>query len=203
MNRIKLLFRKYGFIGIGILIYNIIRSKSLNHKIRLIRFPIEIRNKHLIQFGDSLTIGRYCRIECESSSLSEKRKKLIFGNNIQINDFVHISCSDSIILGDNVLIASKVFISDSNHGNYSGINQDHPQSIPKDRDLNTSPVLIGDNVWIGENVCILKGVKIGQGSIIAANTVVTKSVPANTIIGGVPGRILKSYDIDQGKWIKV
>lgn len=61
-------------------------------------------------------------------------------------------------------------------------------------DYSYAPVIIEKNVWIGENVVILKGVTIGEGSIIAASCVVTKNVPPFSLYGGVPGKIIKSLN---------
>jgi acetyltransferase-like isoleucine patch superfamily enzyme len=58
-------------------------------------------------------------------------------------------------------------------------------------------------VWIGENVCVLPGVTIGDGAIINANAVVTKDVPAGTIVAGVPARVIKQWDDDDKKWLAV
>jgi len=63
---------------------------------------------------------------------------------------------------------------------------------PADRDLYIKgPVHIGNNVWMGDRVCILSGVTIGDGAVIAANAVVTKYVPAYSVVGGVPAKVLK------------
>ena len=106
------------------------------------------------------------------------------GDNIQLNDHVHIACSESVTLGKNVLIASRVYISDHDHDLRSNI--ENPQDWP----LKSSSVDIGDNCWIGEGVCILKGVKLGCNSVVGANAVVTKSFPANSVIAGIPAKII-------------
>jgi lipopolysaccharide O-acetyltransferase len=110
---------------------------------------------------------------------------------------------EKVKIGNNVLIASKVFISDHSHGRYDGIDQDSPDTIPKDRKLFCKPVIIEDNVWIGEFVSILPGVTIGKGSIIGTMSVVNKSIDAYSIAVGCPARVIKRYDFDQKKWIRI
>lgn len=100
-----------------------------------------------------------------------------------------------------MLIASKVFISDTSHGRYKGELQDNPQIPPKDRKLDSSKVIIGDNVWIGENVVILSGVTIGNGCIIGANSIVNKDIPDNLIAVGAPSKVIKKFVNEE--WKKV
>lgn len=109
---------------------------------------------------------------------------------------------EKISIGHNVLMASKIFISDTNHGEYTASEQSLPSSPPNERPLSTRPVEIGNNVWIGENVCILPGVSIGEGSIIGANSVVNRDVPADCIVGGAPAKVLKRYDYITKRWEK-
>lgn len=193
--------RIYGFWGILRLLSYYIRTKLFFQSSRLIRFPIEVRGRRYIDFGKQLTTGVGCRIE--GFPLINNGKIIKFGNNIEINDYVHIAGIMSITLGDNVLIASKVFISDIQHGNYAGNTEhDSPQTRPNDRALSAEPITIEDNVWIGENVTILKGVTIGKGSIIGANSVVTKSIPEGTIATGIPAKAVKIFNENSNKWEK-
>lgn len=168
---------------------------------RLIRLPIDIRGKKAIDFGKNLTTGYHCRLEsyCERGEQS-----LIFGDNIQINDFVHISALEEVRIGNNVLIASKVFITDLEHGSYIGDENDSvPSSVVKDRTLSSKKVIIEDNVWLGEHVSVLPGVTIGENSIIGANSVVTKSIPPNSIAVGCPARVIKQYNFEAKRWEKI
>lgn len=97
-----------------------------------------------------------------------------------VNNNFTISCRKKIIIGNEVLIGPNVVIRDSD---------DH--KITTNYGEICSQVVIGDHVWIGTNVIILKGVSIGSGSIIAAGSVVTRSVPENCLAAGVPAKIIK------------
>lgn len=127
-----------------------------------------------------------------------------FGDNVQINDFVHIAAAKNVEIGNNVLIASKIFISDICHGEYADIeNMSDPNEHPNDRKLSAKPVIIHDDVWIGEMVSILPGVEIGKGSIIGANSVVTKSIPEYSIAAGNPAKVIKQYNFNKKQWKKI
>lgn len=166
---------------------------------RLIRFPIDVRNRKGIKWGADFTTGRNCRLE----SLTHEKTTISFGRNVQINDNVHVVAAESVNIGNDVLIASKVFISDCSHGIYQGPNASSPESVPKDRPLVSSPVSIGDRVWIGDNVVIMPGVTIGAGAIIGASAVVSGDVPPNSIAVGIPARVIKLYDKGKGMWMNV
>lgn len=192
---------KYSIKEIIYLIRCVIVTKLTVPKARLIRLPIDIRGKKGINFGSGITTGYGCRFESFSK---DGNKTLVIGNNVQINDYCHISALEAVIIGNNVLIASKVFITDLEHGSYVGdLNDSVPNSIVKDRPLSSKPVVIGNNVWIGELCSVLPGVTIGDNCIIGANSVVTKSIPANSIAVGNPARIIKQYDFLEKKWKRV
>ena len=97
------------------------------------------------------------------------------------NNNVEINCFKSIKIGDNVAISKNVIIRDSDS-----------HVINNKTETMTRPIVIGNNVWIGLGVIILKGVTIGDGAIIAAGAVVNKDVPPETLVGGVPAKVLKS-----------
>lgn len=169
---------------------------------RLIRRPIYVRGKKFLQYDKGFTTGYSCRLEMFDTGVGGD-KKLIIGKNCKIGDYVHIAAGEKVNIGDNCLAASKIFISDINHGDYSGTFEYSSPDIPPDkRKIFTKPVSIGNNVWIGENVCILWGVKIGDNCIIGANSVVNKDIPKNSIVAGSPAKILKRYNINTNKWEK-
>ena len=177
-----------------------LQTKILFPSSRLIRFPIIIRGKKWIDCGNNLTTGRRCRIEVNGVF---NEPIICFGENVNIGDDVRIAAAERIKIGNNVLMGSKVLIIDNSHGSYRGEIQDRPDVSPNSRPIYTLPIVIEDNVWIGEGAVIQMGVTVGYGSIIGANSVVTKDVPPNSIVGGVPARILKHYNEHNSCWEKL
>jgi lipopolysaccharide O-acetyltransferase len=126
------------------------------------------------------------------------------GSNVAMNDYVHIGAVESVSIGNRVLIASKVFITDHDHGSYgkSGIHSD-PRVAPAKRPLSALPVVIEDDVWLGEFVSVLQGVRIGKGSIIGTMSTVTHDIPPFCIAVGSPARVIKKYNFTAGVWEQV
>ncbi|MFV0221274.1 acetyltransferase [Empedobacter falsenii] len=192
----------YGLIGVIQLLYFKIRTLFVFKNAKIVRFPIRIRGKKFIKVGDNFTTGFNCRIDAyQINSNSDEIIKI--GKDVQINDYVHLGAIESLIIEDNVLIASKVFITDHNHGSYSGEEADSPFSIPSERKLHSNPVKIEKNVWIGEYVAVLPGVTIGEGSIIGAMSVVSKDIPPYSIAVGSPARVIKRYNLEKKIWEKI
>lgn len=192
---------KYTFSQKIQLLHWLIRTKLICRKARLIRFPFDLRNGRYIDFGEQLTTGVGCRFEAYSC---DESATLHFGKNVQINDYVHICSMKKVVIGDNVLMAGHVYISDNSHGSYKGDEKDtSPEIAPKDRDYPIQDVVIEDNVWLCEGVVVLPGVRIGKGSIIGANSVVSKSIPEYTIAVGQPAKQIKKYNFETQKWEKI
>lgn len=165
------------------LIYMIIcfmYTKIFFNRARLIRIPFRSKFIGKLIGGINLTTGVGNRIDIF------KNAKLILGDNIQTNDYVHIACAGKIKIGSNTLIASRVYISDHDHDFNSEVTK------PADWPLLIKGVVIGSNCWIGEGVAILKGVTLGDGCIVGANSVVTKSFENNSVIAGVPAKLIKT-----------
>jgi acetyltransferase-like isoleucine patch superfamily enzyme len=164
--------------------------------------PFDIRNSKFIKIGKGFTTGKGCRLE--AFPIEGDNHVLFIGENVQINDYVHITAMKNVSIGNNVLIASKVYISDSSHGSYSGNEDDSsPYVVPQERKYNTKKVLINDNVWLGEMVTILPGVTIGSGTIVGANSVVSKDLPSNVIAVGVPAKAIKRFNDESMKWERI
>lgn len=179
------------------------KTKLICWKARIFRFPLSLFGRKYMDFGERLTLGRNCRLEAYSLDGTNK-KRLIFGKDVQLNDNVHIVAMDKIEIGNNVLMASHIFISDNSHGDYGmgGISSD-PDIPPMERDYSISPVKIEDNVWIGEGAFVSMGVTIGKGSVIGAHSFVNKDVPPYCIAVGSPARVIKRYDALTHCWQKV
>lgn len=180
----------------------LLRTKLIEKRARIFRFPMVIRGRKYIDFGEGLTTGVGCRFDCFPGK-DPAKKKLVFGKNVQINDHVHIVSMDSVEIGDNVLMASHVFISDNSHGSYKGNENDsNPMVPPTQREYATDPICIGKNTWLGEGVIVMPGVTIGDGCVIGAHSVVSKSIPGYCIAVGSPAKVIKEYDFKTCKWIK-
>ncbi|WP_312194497.1 DapH/DapD/GlmU-related protein [Sphingobacterium multivorum] len=193
--------KRYSVLQLLSLIYCKIRTVFVFKHARIIRFPIDVRGRKFITVEKGFTTGVGCRIEAYPETHS---KSLFFGENFQMNDYVHITAMNTVKIGRNVLVASKVYISDCSHGSYSGDEFDSsPQSIPHERKLFAKPVVIEDNVWLGEFVSVLPGVTIGQGTIVGANSVVSKSLPSNVIAVGSPAKPIKKYNFDTQRWERI
>lgn len=178
-----------------------IYTKLFFKKARLIRMPFFIRNEGKFNYGPRLSCGPNTLIE-----IFGKESVLNIGNNFCSYYNLHIGCCKNIFIGDNVLIASNVYITDHQHGYYLDSEKfliSTPNSEPIKRKVHSRPVFIGNNVWIGEGVKILPGVNIGSGSIIGAGSVVSKDIPKNTICVGIPAKPIKKYDLNKNVWIKI
>jgi acetyltransferase-like isoleucine patch superfamily enzyme len=149
-----------------------------------------IKNPQYISIGNNFSALTNLRLEAWDVYKEQKfTPEITIGNNVCFNTDVHIGCINKVVIGNNVLLASRIYISDHSHGDISFEALKLP---PLSRPLvSRGAVIIEDNVWIGEGVCILPGVTIGKNSIVGANSVVTKSFPANCVIAGIPGKIIK------------
>ena len=115
-------------------------------------------------------------------------KNIHFGQNVFVNSGCRFQDQGGIWIGDNVLIGHNAVLATLNHD----------PDPAKRANLIPARIVIGKNVWLGANVTVLPGVSIGDGAIIAAGAVVTKDVPANTVVGGVPARRIKTIDENRG-----
>lgn len=115
---------------------------------------------------------------------SDFGKNIHVGENVFINACCHFQDHGGVTLGDGCQIGHNVVFATLNHG-----------LEPADRGTTyPAPIVLGRNVWVGSNATILQEVTIGDNAVVAAGAVVSRDVPANTIVGGVPARIIKRID---------
>ncbi len=149
--------------------------------------------RHLELFGRKIRIGDHAhiiaatdnKIRLTTWSGKQGQGEITIGNYCLISPGVRISAARSVHIGDNCMLAANVYVSDSDwHHVYNRI---RPFRC-------TKPVALEDNVWLGESVMVLKGVTIGENSVIGAGSVVTKDIPANVVAAGNPARVIKKIN---------
>ena len=131
-----------------------------------------------IYIGERTKLWPNIKISCVGAR--NRIAKLIIGKNCSIGDRTEIHCTKHIEIGDNVLISWDCNILDRDYHSVNG------------EEERFAPVVIGNNVWIGCRVIILRGVKIGDGVVIAAGSVVTKDIPPYTLVAGNPAVVKKT-----------
>ena len=152
--------------------------------------PFYISGYKYIKIGSFYSLPGL-RMECLDSFAGEKfRPSIKIGENVIVNFRCHIGAINKIVIGNNVLIGSSVLITDHSHG-YNDKSDIEEEPI-KRRLYSKGPVVIDDNVWIGENAAILPNVHIGRNSVIGANSVVIRDVPAYTVVAGNPAKVIRS-----------
>lgn len=170
-------------------IYNLLKDKITTYiwshnlgeigKKSTIQYGIIIRYPDSVVIKDGVSIGRHVKLVSE---INESR--LTIGKNSQVNLNSAIDFTGGLTIGENVLISEGVKIYTHSHGY-------NPKSKPA-----LKPLVIEDNVWIGANSIILENVDvIGEGAIIGAGSVVTKSVLKHSLVGGNPAKTIKNLDI--------
>ncbi|WP_304609475.1 acyltransferase [Mucilaginibacter sp. X5P1] len=160
----------------------------------VIHYPINLLGGKYITIDSGVSIGKGAALTAwDTYKGYNYEPEISIGSNTSIGDDCHITAIHNIKIGNNVLMGKKVTITDNAHGE---INAESFSLPPADRPLySKGGVIIEDNVWIGDKVTILPDVKIGKNSIIGANALVTKDVPANCIAGGVPAVIIKQIGL--------
>ena len=160
------------------------KCKSCGNNLRIdIGMPQLSKNLN-ISVGNNVSI---CGVNSFFAAGILPNPTLVVGDNSYIGFQVSISVGQRVILGKNCLLAARVAIMDNNN---HPIDPERRRRLEKVTPDEIEPVVIEDNVWLGYQSFIGKGVRIGQGSIVAANSVVIKNVPAKSIVSGVPARIV-------------
>jgi len=165
-------------------------------------YGAQISGTQYIKTGSNIYINQFSRIQAISKYRDQEFKPLIMlGDNFSASDSLFISGIHKIIIGDNCMLGSNVYISDCNHGSYKGEGQSAASLPPKDRNLvSFGAVKIGSNVWIGNNVNVIGPVVIGDGAVIGANAIIVKDVAANTMVVGRKMKVIKKFNSNLHVW---
>lgn len=189
LRGMKLLFLfknpKMALLGKGVSFFN-------TPKISFGRFMKLGNNVHIsalgrigIMIGDNVSIGAFSRVVV-STSFNHLGEYIKIGNNVGMGEYTYLGGAGGLEIGDECIIGQYFSCHPENHiASELGLAIRH-QGVTR------KGIKIGKNCWIGSKVTILDGVEIGDGCIIAAGAVVNKSFPANSILGGVPAKLLKT-----------
>jgi UDP-3-O-[3-hydroxymyristoyl] glucosamine N-acyltransferase len=169
--------------------------KRLGKRSRIFK-SLKIEMPQNISIGKNVSVFKYTWLAANPLTGAEKCS-LIIGDGTSIGNFNHIYATSKIEFGKKVLTADKVYISDNLHSF-----EDITKPIIAQPIKQIKEVFIGDGAWLGENVCVI-GANVGKGSVIGANSVVTKDIPDYCIAVGSPAKIIKRYNFEKGIWERV
>lgn len=142
-----------------------------------------------ISIGDMSSIQQMTYLTAWENFRNQKfTPEIAIGDNCHIGAFNHITCVNKIEIGDGFVSGKWVTITDNSHGDTKFDTLRQPVSTRLV--FSKGPVIIGRNVWVGDKATILAGVKIGDGAVVGANSVVTKDVPSYSIVGGNPAKVI-------------
>ena len=169
----------------------------------------KILNSSNIRFGNSVTIENNCEIDgyasekiilghcvkigaysklLSTSHFSKFGKGLKMGNNSAIGDFTHFGAPGGIVIGNDVIMGSYISFHSENH------NFLDTSKLIREQGVNSKGIVLGNNIWVGAKVTFLDGCQVGDNSVVAAGAVVNGIYPPNSIIGGVPAKVLKTIE---------
>jgi acetyltransferase-like isoleucine patch superfamily enzyme len=140
-----------------------------------------------IKLGDHVSIARDSILFC-TGVIAQKGTGITIGDRTGISARAYLAGQGGITIGNDVIMGPNVQIFSENH-NFNGLTL-----TIREQGVTKQAVTIGNNCWLGAGATILAGVHVGDGCVIAAGSVVNKSVPANSIVAGVPARVIKSRD---------
>jgi len=142
------------------------------------RLEIQIARGAEVRFGRFVWIGDGSKIRCHEGEV-EIGAKTVLGQECTISAYRRVR------IGEQCVIADRAMFIDFDHGM---VEVERPIRL---QGIYMRDVEVGNNVWIGYGACVLRGVRVGDNSVIGTNSVVTKDVPANAVVGGIPARILR------------
>lgn len=172
------------FCGKGVTIRNT-RYLSLRGKLKLEdHVEIDALSINGIQFGDNVKVGRYTSIRASNHYRMPGRGVKI-GNNFSCGDFSFFGCAGGISIGNDVMMGQNIRFHAQNH------NFEDMDLLLREQGTTSKGITIGNNCWVGSGTVFLDGSSIGDGCVVGANSLVTKSFPDNCIIMGQPAKIIR------------
>lgn len=138
-----------------------------------------------IILGDNAKIGSYSKI-LSTSHFSKLGKGLKMGNNSAIGDYTHFGAPGGIEIGDDVIMGSYISFHSENH------NFQDTSKLIREQGVNSKGIKLGNNIWVGAKVTFIDGCQVGDNSVVAAGAVVNGIYPNNSVIGGVPAKVIKT-----------
>lgn len=138
-----------------------------------------------LQFGNNVKIGAYSSISC-TSHLSKYGKGIKIGDNSSTGQFIEFGAAGGIEIGSDVIMGSYISFHSENH------NFEEPGKLIREQGVTSKGIKLGNNIWVGAKVTFLDGCIVGSNSVVAAGAVVNGEYPDNSVIGGIPAKILKT-----------
>jgi len=148
---------------------------------------VEIDPRAFVARGGPVTIGEDTILRA-GTMLLPSEGSIVIGARVSLNQYVVINGEGGVTIGDDVMIAAFCSIFSANH------NIDRVDIPIRQQGMSTEGIFIENNVWLGTHCVILDGVRVGKGSVIAAGAVVNKNVGPNSIVGGVPAKLIGTRD---------
>jgi len=165
--------------------------KKFGRRVR-ITSPLKIEGAKCIEIGDRTIINDLGWLM--AVPIDDHEPLLTIGQDTYIGHMAHIVCVRRVHIGNNVITADRIYISDNIHGY-----EDIETPVIRQKVQFKSEASVGDDSWLGENVCIV-GARIGKHCVIGANSVVTRDIPDYSIAVGMPARVIKKYNFETRRW---
>lgn len=192
----RLLRYKYWELRDKILRLNNQRLFLKRNKVKSFDTSLQVNRPQFVNVKEGFYVGSNSKLLCYIAD--GFTPCITIGENFHATRQFTVQCANKVTIGNNVLVASDVFMIDYNHG------LNPLTSSYLDNSLEVSKgIVVEDGVWIGNNVIILGGVTIGKKAVIAAGAVVTKDVPEYTIVAGNPANVIKKYNFEDKQWERV
>lgn len=158
--------------------------------------PLRRVNGHCIEIGNRVVIGPNCLLQPITSYLQQHfTPRLVIGDDCYVGPDCQFHCVDRIELGRGCVLSDQVYLSDVGHG------MDPRAGLIMDQAVHSKgPVVLADHCFVGFGSVVLSGVHIGAHSIVGARSVVTRPVPAYTMVAGNPARVIAHFDQGSGQW---